>query len=63
MNITELYHIFKQSSGINTDTRTIQKNNLFFSLSGENFNGNKFAKQALEKGACYAIVDDNNYTQ
>jgi len=63
MNITEIYSIFKKSSGINTDTRTIQENNLFFSLSGENFNGNKFAKQALEKGANYAIIDDKDYTQ
>jgi len=63
MNITELYNIFKKSSGINTDTRTIQKNNLFLSLSGENFNGNKFAKKALEKGATYAIIDDEEYLQ
>ena len=63
MNISDIYTIFKKSSGINTDTRTIQKNNLFFSLSGENFNGNKFAKKALEKGATYAIIDDKDYTQ
>ncbi|NQY28087.1 MAG: UDP-N-acetylmuramoyl-tripeptide--D-alanyl-D-alanine ligase [Flavobacteriaceae bacterium] len=63
MNITDIYTIFKKSSGINTDTRTILKNNLFFSLSGENFNGNKFAKQALEKGATYAIIDDKDYIQ
>lgn len=63
MNTTEIYNIFKKSSGISTDTRTIKKNNLFFSLSGGNFNGNKFAKIALEKGASYAIIDDKDYTQ
>jgi len=63
MDITEIYNIFKQSSGISTDTRTITKNNLFFSLSGENFNGNKFAKKALDNGANYAIIDDANYIQ
>jgi len=63
MNITDIYTIFKKSTGVSTDTRTIQKDNLFISLSGENFNGNKFAKQALEKGANYAIIDDENYTQ
>lgn len=63
MNISEIYDIFLKSSGISTDTRTIQKDNLFFSLSGDNFNGNKFAKQALEKGAKFAIIDDKNYIQ
>ncbi len=63
MDLTEIYNLFKKSSGISTDTRTIKKNNLFISLSGENFNGNKFAKTALEKGAAYAIIDDKNYTQ
>jgi len=63
MNITDLYTIFKQSNGVSTDTRTLQKDNLFFSLSGENFNGNIFAKQALENGANYAIIDDKDYTQ
>jgi UDP-N-acetylmuramoyl-tripeptide--D-alanyl-D-alanine ligase len=63
MNTKEIYNIFKRSTGISTDTRTIKEGNLFFSLSGENFNGNKFAKTALEKGATYAIIDDKNYTQ
>lgn len=63
MNITDIYTIFKKSSGVSTDTRTILKDNLYISLSGENFNGNKFAKQALENGAIYAIIDDANYTQ
>lgn len=63
MDITEIYNIFKKSSGISTDTRTIMKNNLFISLSGENFNGNKFAKTALENGASYAIIDDKDYQE
>ena len=63
MNITDIYNIFKKSSGINTDTRNINEGDLFFSLSGENFNGNKFAKQALKKGAICAVIDDKNYIQ
>lgn len=58
MELIEIYKIYKNSTGISTDTRTIQKDNLYFSLSGLNFNGNKFAKEALEKGASYAIIDD-----
>ena len=63
MTISDLYTIFQKSNGINTDTRTLQKNDLFIALSGENFNGNKFAKQAIENGANYAIIDDKDYTQ
>jgi len=63
MNISEIYAIFQKSNRINTDTRTLQKNDLFIALSGENFNGNIFAKQALENGASYAIIDDKDYTQ
>ncbi|MFD0964712.1 UDP-N-acetylmuramoyl-tripeptide--D-alanyl-D-alanine ligase [Pseudofulvibacter geojedonensis] len=61
MNISELHKLFLTSSGINTDTRTIKENELFFSLSGDNFNGNKFAQQAIDKGAKYAVIDDKDY--
>ena len=58
MNIKAIYDIYKESSGISIDTRTISTNNLFIAISGDNFNGNQFAKQALDKGASYAIIDD-----
>ena len=61
MNISELYHYFKQSYLVSTDTRKITKGCLFFALKGDTFNGNKFAKNALEKGAAYAIVDEEVY--
>src|SRR5690606_18267010 len=61
MEIASLYEIFLGSKGLVTDTRKIEKNHLFFALVGEHFNGNKFAAQALEKGACYAVIDDANY--
>lgn len=63
MTIPELYKIFKESSGISTDTRKLEANQLFFALSGENFNGNKFALKALESGAAYAVVDDPAYSK
>jgi UDP-N-acetylmuramoyl-tripeptide--D-alanyl-D-alanine ligase len=34
---------------------------MFFSLKGENFDGNKFAKQAINAGAKYAIIDNQNF--
>lgn len=59
MEIKELYDIFLQSAGVCTDTRTLKKNQLFFALKGENFDGNRFALQALEKGASYAVAGED----
>ncbi len=58
MKIDTLYSLFLDSSGVCTDTRNITISSLFFALKGDNFNGNKFAVQALESGAGYAIVDE-----
>ncbi|WP_085775269.1 UDP-N-acetylmuramoyl-tripeptide--D-alanyl-D-alanine ligase [Nonlabens tegetincola] len=56
--IEELYKIFLESTGISTDTRTIEEGNMFFALSGENFDGNTYATKAIELGAKHAIVSD-----
>ena len=56
--IEQLYQQFLVSAGVCTDTRQDVQNKLFFALSGENFNGNKFAEQALDKGALLAVIDD-----
>ena len=58
MRIEELYSIFLKHPVISTDTRKIQPNSIFFALSGDNFDGNKFAEEALEKGASYAIINN-----
>jgi UDP-N-acetylmuramoyl-tripeptide--D-alanyl-D-alanine ligase len=58
MKIETLYSLFIDSSGICTDTRDINPSSLFFALKGDNFNGNKFAIEALIAGAGYAIVDE-----
>lgn len=44
--------------GVSTDTRTIEKGNLFIALKGDNFNGNKFVQKAKENGAICAIVSE-----
>ncbi len=61
MNTTELYRIFFENSNLCTDSRKVQKGDLFWALKGENFDGNAFAKTALEKGAKYAIIDNPQY--
>ena len=58
---SELYNLFLKCKGISTDTRKIQNDSLFFSLKGENFDGNDYALEALKKGAKYAVVDNNNH--
>jgi UDP-N-acetylmuramoyl-tripeptide--D-alanyl-D-alanine ligase len=59
--IQDLYEIYLESTGISTDTRTINKGNIFFALKGPNFNANSFARQALESGASWVIIDDISY--
>ena len=59
MITSQLYDLFIKCNGISTDTRSIQKGNLFFSLKGENFDGNKYALEAIKKGAKYAVVDSD----
>jgi UDP-N-acetylmuramoyl-tripeptide--D-alanyl-D-alanine ligase len=45
------------ASGVCTDSRKIQKGDLFIALRGENFDGHDFIPKALECGAVGAIVD------
>ncbi|WP_034889202.1 UDP-N-acetylmuramoyl-tripeptide--D-alanyl-D-alanine ligase [Gillisia sp. Hel_I_29] len=58
MKIAQLHQIFLESSGITTDTRNVKKDQLFLALKGDNFNGNKFARDAIRKGASYAVIDE-----
>ncbi len=57
---SKLHDLFLKCKGISTDSRSIKKNSLFFSLKGENFDGNNYALEALKKGAKYAVVDNKN---
>ena len=61
MEINKIHELFLESSSACTDTRSISKDCMFFALKGANFNGNKFALDAINKGAKYAIIDDEDY--
>ncbi|UMB61815.1 UDP-N-acetylmuramoyl-tripeptide--D-alanyl-D-alanine ligase [Lutibacter sp. A80] len=61
MKIEQLYNLYTQSYLVDTDTRNIRKGSIFFALKGANFNGNKFAKDALNSGASYAVIDEEEY--
>jgi len=58
MQIEELYSIYKKHPSIQTDTRKLKEGDIYFALKGQNFNGNAFAKQAIEHGAAYAVIDE-----
>jgi UDP-N-acetylmuramoyl-tripeptide--D-alanyl-D-alanine ligase len=61
MEAKDLYSYFLKSTGVTTDSRKIEEGTLFICLRGEHFNGNRFAEEALEKGASYVVVDDSEY--
>ncbi|WP_299092632.1 UDP-N-acetylmuramoyl-tripeptide--D-alanyl-D-alanine ligase [uncultured Metabacillus sp.] len=45
-------------NGVTTDSRQVEKGNLFFPLIGETFNGHKFVDKAIENGAAAVIWDE-----
>jgi UDP-N-acetylmuramoyl-tripeptide--D-alanyl-D-alanine ligase len=61
MDIKAIHDKFLESSGVSTDTRKIQPQSIFVAIKGERFDANTFAKEALEKGASYVIIDNNDY--
>lgn len=62
MEIKELYNLYTKNFLVDTDTRKIRPETIFFALKGDNFNGNTFAEQALNKGARYCVIDEEEYS-
>lgn len=60
-SIKELYDVYLKHPKISIDTRSIEPDSLFFALKGQNFDGNKFAGDAIKSGAAFALVDDANF--
>ena len=58
MQIQELYSLFLQHTSIQTDTRKLQTGDIYVALKGDNFNGNHFAREALDADAAYVIIDE-----
>src|ERR1700704_2181412 len=61
MSIEELYSIYQQYPSVQTDTRNLKPGDIFFALKGGNFNGNTFARHAIDAGAAYAVIDEKQY--
>ncbi|MDF4204773.1 UDP-N-acetylmuramoyl-tripeptide--D-alanyl-D-alanine ligase [Maribacter sp. SA7] len=61
MNIQELHSAFLANPSVSTDTRKIKRNDIFFALKGDNFNGNSYAQKALDSGASLVIIDEAEF--
>ena len=61
MEIKELYQKYLETGKVSTDTRQITSGSVFFAIKGPTFNANEFAGEALEKGASYAVVDEEKF--
>lgn len=61
MKIEQLHNLFLACNSACTDTRKIKKNDMFFALKGDNFNGNTYAEHALKSGAKYCIIDEPEF--
>lgn len=58
MTIENLYKLFTECCGVTTDSRNCPLDSMFIALKGERFDGNGYAKKAIELGCKYAVVDD-----
>ncbi len=61
MRIEDLYDLFRAHPKVVKDTRLDVQDALYFSLRGGNFNGNVYAREALDKGAAYAVIDEEKF--
>jgi UDP-N-acetylmuramoyl-tripeptide--D-alanyl-D-alanine ligase len=61
MDIKYIHSLFLKCNSVSIDTRKIEPNSLFVAIKGDNFDANTFAKEALEKGASYVIIDNDSY--
>lgn len=57
----KLFDIYYHSGKLSTDSRKIEKDSIFVCIKGENFDGNRFAQEALDKGAAHVVLDNPQY--
>ena len=61
MTIQNIHDLFLKCSKVSIDTRKIEPNSFFVAIKGERFDANTFAKEALEKGVSYVVIDNADY--
>ncbi len=60
-NLQKIYQIYLKTPVISKDSREKLSGGVYFSLKGEKFDGNIFAKDALQNGATIAVIDNPKY--
>lgn len=61
MTVQNIHDLFLKCSKVSIDTRKIEPNSFFVAIRGDRFDANTFAKEALEKGADYVVIDNADY--
>ncbi len=61
MSVKEIHKLFLSCKSISIDTRKIENNSMFVAIKGDRFDANTFAKEAIDKGAKFVIIDNKNY--
>ncbi|MEM6396750.1 MAG: UDP-N-acetylmuramoyl-tripeptide--D-alanyl-D-alanine ligase [Bacteroidota bacterium] len=49
---------FEHFPSVTTDSRAVRKGDIFFALQGDRFNGNRYARSAMDQGASLVVMDD-----
>lgn len=61
MNAPSFYPLFLKANKVTIDSRKIDKDDLFFAFSGDNYNAATLAENAIEKGALAVIVEQKEF--
>lgn len=60
-SLEQLYELFLMHGKVTTDTRQCKPGNIFFALTGDNFDGNAFVPEALSAGCSVAVTSNHSY--
>ncbi len=63
MDLKKFYSTYFLPGNVSTDSRAIEEGGIFIALRGEKFNGNEYAKTALDAGARIVVIDDPVYKE
>ncbi|MBD3906530.1 UDP-N-acetylmuramoyl-tripeptide--D-alanyl-D-alanine ligase [Chryseobacterium sp. Ch-15] len=61
MNTEQFYPIFLKAEKVTIDSRKIEKNDIFFAFSGDNFDAATLAEKAIEQGALAVIIENKEF--
>ena len=56
-----VFAAFVQVYGVSSNSKEINKGDIFIALRGERFNGGEYTQEAIDAGACAVVVDNAEY--